>query len=169
MTETGLRAHWRPGASAPGATRSMSSRVKRLSRPALPGRWLRFGGVGALGVGVQLAVLAVLEGAAGLNYAAATFVAVTAALVHNFFWHRAWTWRDRRGHGSALSQFLRFVGVNGLVSLFGNLALMFVLVGAFGLPAVPANVVAIAACGVANYWLGDRVVFGRRAEAAARG
>lgn len=164
MTEAGLGARWRPGASAPGSTRSPSLGVKRLSRPPLPGRWLRFGGVGALGVGVQLGVLALLESAAGLNYAAATFMAVAAALVHNFFWHRAWTWRDRRGHGSALSQFVRFVGANGLVSLFGNVALMFVLVGACGLPAVPANLIAIATCGVANYWLGDRVVFGVEAR-----
>jgi putative flippase GtrA len=121
---------------------------------------LRFGGVGALGIGVQLAVLALLEGPAGLDYISATFVAVMAALVHNFFWHRAWTWRDRRGGGSALSQFFRFAVANGLVSLLGNVALMFVLVGVFGLPAVPANLIAIAACGVANYWLGDRVVFG---------
>jgi putative flippase GtrA len=36
---------------------------------------------------------------------------------------------------------------------------MTLLVGGAGLPPVPANLVAIVVCSVANYWLADRVVF----------
>ena len=58
-------------------------------------RWLAFNGVGALGVIVQLAVLALLVHGASVHYLVATAIAVEAAVLHNFAWHQRWTWRDR--------------------------------------------------------------------------
>jgi len=48
-------------------------------------RWLKFNAVGALGVGVQLGTLAALTNGVGLDYLAATALAVEAAVLHNFF------------------------------------------------------------------------------------
>jgi putative flippase GtrA len=64
---------------------------------------------------------------------------------------------------SRLGAFARFVGANGVVSLVGSVLLMPVLIGTAGLTAIPANLVAIVACGLANFWLGDRLCFGANA------
>ena len=62
-------------------------------------RWIRFNGVGALGSGLQLALVAVLVRAAGVHYLWATAAGIEAAVLHNFCWHECWTWADRRtGH-----------------------------------------------------------------------
>ena len=131
--------------------------------PVTPPFWMtfaRFNIVGALGIGVQLAALASLVGPAGVPYLPATVIAVSAALLHNFVWHLRWTWRARSGtRGRVGRMFGRFVLANGAVSLGGNVVVMTLATGLAGLPAVPANVVAIAVSGIVNYWLADRLVF----------
>jgi putative flippase GtrA len=123
-------------------------------------RLLRFWLVGLGGIAAQMATLYGLATVVGVHYAAATMVAVGVALVHNFLWHRAWTWMDR-DLVAPLRAFARFVAANGLISIVGNVGLMWVLVGLSGMAAVPANAIAIGVCGVANFWAADRVVFGR--------
>ena len=59
-------------------------------------RFLRFNVVSAIGIGVQLGAAAVLVGAVGLNYLVGSALAIELAVLHNFFWHERWTWRDRR-------------------------------------------------------------------------
>ena len=126
-------------------------------------RFLAFNSVGAAGVVVQIAGIALLVEWAGVDYQAATVAGVAAALVHNFAWHRVWTWADRRATGtSLLPAFGRFLMANGLVSLVGNVIAIRWLVGAAGLPLLPASGLSIAACGVVNYWLADRHVFAAR-------
>lgn len=131
-------------------------------RVALIGRWLVFNGVGILGAGLQLAVIAALVNGAGLHYAPATVIAVEAAVLHNFAWHRHWTWRDRPGAGAGLAArraLVRFHLSNGLVSIVGNLLVMAVLAGSLGVAPVVANAVAIVVCSLLNFGLGDRWVF----------
>lgn len=123
-------------------------------------RFVRFNVVSAAGVVVQLATIAVLVHLAGADYLMATAAGVAVAVAHNFAWHARWTWRDRTASTTGVAAtFARFALANGAVSLVGNLILMAALVGAVGLPPVPANALAIAACGVVNFELGDRVVF----------
>lgn len=126
-------------------------------------RLVSFNAVGALGIGVQMAVLWALTGPAGLHYLPATALAVVAAVVHNFVWHRVWTWRDRPQRAWPV-QLAAFALANGAVSFAGNLVLMAALVGLAGLAPVPANAFAIAACGLLNFWLADRIVFYRRVQ-----
>jgi dolichol-phosphate mannosyltransferase len=125
-------------------------------------RFLRFKVVGAIGIAVQLAVLELLR-RIGVDYMPATIVAVEAAILHNFVWHERYTWRDRGSvsRWESLARLLRFHLANGAVSLAGNAAMMRWLVGEMGVPVLPANVAAIAACGVVNFVLGDRLVFTR--------
>ncbi len=120
-------------------------------------RWLKFNAVGVMGAGVQLAVLAVLT-RLGMHYMPATALAVESALLHNYAWHRNWTWRDREPH-EFRGSFLRFHLANGLVSIVANLVWMQILTGWVGIPPVPANAIAIVATSVINYLLGDRWVF----------
>lgn len=109
---------------------------------------------------MQFVVLTGLTGGPGLDYRLATALAVAAAVVHNFAWHRGWTWADRAPGRPTAVLFSQFALANGLVSLAGNVAGMWLLVGGAGMPVLPANAVVIAFCGLANYWLADRVVFG---------
>jgi len=132
-------------------------------------RFLRFNAVGVIGFAVQLAVLAMLL-RADLHYLAATALAVEAAVLHNFAWHERWTWKDRAADGRGrLAGLLRFHALNGAVSLVGNVLLMRLFVGTFGLPAIPANLLAVLACSALNYFGSDRVVFrtGRKSPVEA--
>ncbi len=124
-------------------------------------RWLSFNGVGAMGVAVQLTVLAVLVKLAGVHYLAATAIAVETAVLHNFVWHQRWTWRDRPA-GSARRTALRlarFHLLNGAVSMVGNLGVMTILAGTLGIDPIAANVVAIATCSIVNFLASEVLVF----------
>jgi putative flippase GtrA len=122
-------------------------------------RFLRFNGVGAVGFGLQLGVLAVLL-RLGVHYLAATAIAVELTILHNFWWHERWTWRDRPAAGRVRAHRLwRFHAANGLVSLAGNLVLMRLLVGMLGMPALPANLLSVLACALVNFTASDRIVF----------
>jgi putative flippase GtrA len=123
-------------------------------------RFLKFNGVGALGIGVQLAVVSALVGWWRVGAAVATAAGVSAAVVQNFIWHFLWTWGDRRGSGvSAFAAFARFAAANGAVSLVGNTTIVWALVSWTPMGGVIANIVAIAVCGLVNYSVTDRVVF----------
>jgi putative flippase GtrA len=121
-------------------------------------RAVRFAAIGALGVALQLAVLHVLASILGVPYIVATAVAVVSAVIHNFAWHRRWTWRDRPDDRVSKA-FVRFALANGAVSLVGNIMAMALLVGVISLPIVAANAIAIGVCGILNYHLADRFVF----------
>ena len=124
-------------------------------------RWTIFNAVGALGIGVQLAVLALLVKGVGVGYLWATAAAVEAAVLHNFAWHQRWTWRDRPARSVRIvaRRLAAFHLANGLVSIAGNLLLMAWLAGTLRLDPVLANVLAVAACSMVNFAAGTRLVF----------
>ena len=130
-------------------------------------RSIRFNLVGAMGMAVQLTALALLNHLTGGHYLFASALAVEFAVVHNFVWHRRFTWPDRRGTSAMAGQFVRFHLANGMVSLVGNVALMRVLVGEAHLPLLVANSIAILSCSIVNFCLGDLWAFAARRPAAA--
>ena len=124
--------------------------------------WIKFNVVGALGFALQSGALILLSHAAPqFSYLAATAAAVELAVLHNFAWHQLWTWRDRPSAtlGETLFRLFKFNLSNGLLSILGNLFLMSILVGRFGLPVSPANLISVAACSLGNFILADRVAF----------
>jgi len=121
-------------------------------------RWLKFNAVGAGGIVVQLAVLALLKTGLRLDYLVATALAVEAAVIHNFFWHERFTWADRRG-ASSWARFFRFNLTTGLFSILGNVLVMKVLVGGARLNYFFANILTIATCSILNFVVSDRFVF----------
>jgi putative flippase GtrA len=139
-----------------------------MKDPALFDRWVKFNGVGMIGVGVQLAVLGALVRGLGVHYLLATAVAVEAAVLHNFLWHGRWTWRDRpaSGPGSLLRRAAEFHLLNGAISMAGNLGLMRVLTGSMHLDPIASNIVAVIVCSLANFAASEWVVFRRTATAA---
>ncbi len=124
-------------------------------------RWLKFNAVGVIGIGVQLAALAIFRSELKLDYLLATGLAVEIAVIHNFLWHERFTWSDRPPARPAQSLFrlAKFNASNGAVSLAGNLVLMRLLVGEFNLNYLASNVIAIVSCSLANFLLSDRFVF----------
>jgi putative flippase GtrA len=124
-------------------------------------RWLVFNGVGVLGVGVQLGTLGLLVHGADVHYLAATAIAVETAVLHNFAWHQRWTWQDRQSLSTraTVARLVRFHLLNGTVSLVGNLAVMAVLGGGFGMDPVPANLIAVVACSALNFLASEALVF----------
>jgi putative flippase GtrA len=132
---------------------------KQLSRITL--RWLKFNAVGALGIGVQLAVLLALKSGFHLNYLLATALAVEAAVVHNFLWHERYTWADRVRPSWRKSplRLLRFNLSTGGISIAGNLGLMKVLAGLDHMNYVAANAIAIALCSLVNFLVSNEYVF----------
>jgi dolichol-phosphate mannosyltransferase len=129
-------------------------------------RWLKFNAAGFLGVGLQLGILHGLTRFAGLNYMLATLVAVEAAILHNFLWHERYTWRvrTRLDPRSSLRRLAYFNSSNGAVSLIGNVLLMRVLAGWFGMPVLAANLCAIAACSTINFVIAEWFVFAAKPQ-----
>lgn len=121
-------------------------------------RWFKFNAVGAMGIFVQLAVLATLRSGLGWNLLLSTAFAVEVTIIHNFLWHERFTWSDRFTE-SRLGRLAAFNFSNGAISLLGNLGIMKLLAGVFGLNYFVANIIAIAICSLLNFTVGDRFVF----------
>ena len=133
-------------------------------------RLLKFNFVGGIGIVVQLAVLTFLRSALRLDYLLATGLAVETAVIHNFLWHERFTWRDRPAAHTlqSLLRFAKFNATNGAVSLVGNVLIMRALVGGLQMNYVLANLIAVTACSLMNFILGDRFVFDLPVSAGVR-
>jgi putative flippase GtrA len=128
-------------------------------------RWGKFNLVGAAGVVVQLAALAFFNRVVPGHYLCATVAAIELTLLHNFAWHARYTWSDRLNGSAIFVQLLRFHLSNGVVSLLGNLVLMWILVQEARVPLLVSNAVAILCCSMLNFVVADRWAFARQAEA----
>ena len=125
--------------------------------------WLKFNAVGAIGIVVQLAALAILKTLLRVEYLPATALAVEIAVLHNFIWHDRWTWAERaRAKGPARFPWVRLMRFNlstGAVSIAANLLFMRLLVGRLHVQYLVANLLGIAAASLANFLLSDLFVF----------
>ncbi len=131
-----------------------------ISIKTTPRRFAVFNVVGVVGFGVQILALWLLVRVGHLPYLVATVIAVETAILHNFICHWCWTWSDRvGGRAEFLVRLVRFNATNGAVSLVVNVALMALLQGVLGVHYLLANLVGVACSSVANFILGDRVVF----------
>ena len=123
-------------------------------------RWLKFNAVGGIGIGVQLAALAVFAKLLKLDYLLATGLAVECAVLHNYLWHEHWTWKDRTHARSGMfGRLIRFNLTTGMMSILANLIAMRILVGNFHLPLLLGNLLSIAIVSIANFFLSDLFVF----------
>jgi putative flippase GtrA len=122
---------------------------------------MKFNLVGAMGMVVQVTMLASLTTIAHLQYLLATAIAVECTVLHNFAWHERFTWVDRssRNQRALARRLLHFNFTTGAVSIGGNLLLMRLLVGVAHAPLLLANVASVATCSVVNYLINDRWVF----------
>jgi len=131
-------------------------------------RWVKFNIVGGIGIGVQLAALAIFRSWLKLDYLLATGLAVEIAVIHNFLWHERFTWADRASSLpiQALRRLVKFNASNGVISIAGNVLLMQMLVGERKFNYVLSNLFAIVLCSLVNFFLGDLFVFEVEQKAA---
>ena len=124
-------------------------------------RCMKFYAVGAMGMAVHLTLLALFVRVLQMHYQWATVFAVEAAVVHNFLWHRRWTWSDRPVDGAAATaaRLVRFNLTNGLVSVLGNLFFMHLFAGLLRFDPIVASLLSIPPCALVNFLVSDRWVF----------
>jgi len=128
-------------------------------------RFLKFNAVGTLNLAVKLGLLAVLRELARLDYLVATTLAVEATILHGFFWHHFWTWRDRHEGVTprvTLQRLVHYNLVTGTLAVAVNLVVMRFLVGVLGLHYLPAAVAATPTAGLIGFFLSDTWIFTRR-------
>ena len=132
------------GYARPVARPTAAGTVAARARRALthPQNWielLKFAVVGATGYVINLGVYVGLLKGADLHYLPAAACSFVVVVTNNYFWHRHWTFRHRRGH--LYYQGMRFLAVS-LVALGFNLALLRGLVG-LGLGKIVGQAIAI--------------------------
>lgn len=122
-------------------------------RPASWLQLLKFGVVGGSGYLINLAVFALLAGAAGLHHIAAAVGAFCVALGNNFLWNRHWTFEPGDGHAGF--QAARFIAVS-LAALAINLLVLEALVSGTSLGDLTAQAIAVAVAMPFNF-LGNKL------------
>jgi putative flippase GtrA len=141
-------------------------RTFRWTSEARPGRDtvvrpLRYLAVATLGAGVQAIVVAAAA-AAGMPPVTATLLGIEAAILHNFAWHDRWTWQDRPRREPRALRLARYNGAMATTSLALGGAVSWVVFEWAGGGLVIANVAAVAAGAIANYYASDRLIFRKR-------
>ncbi len=131
----------------------------RLRLAPLPfGRFLRFGVVGASGVVIDMGLLFLLSDPSMLGWGLtrSKLIASEAAIVNNFLWNDAWTFRDLAAPQRRGVQKLRRFGSFQLICGIGlalNTVLLNLQFNLLHMNRYAANAVAIAAVTAWNYWL----------------
>lgn len=118
--------------------------------------------VGVLGLLWKLMVMILFQEVLKIGYLLSTVCAVETVLLHNFFWHQHWTWKDRLEElalNRMLLRLMRYHLCTGLTAMAANLGMMRVLVGSLGLHYLPALLLSTGFAGALNFLLAARVVF----------
>jgi putative flippase GtrA len=121
-------------------------------------RWLKFNTVGIGGAAVQLCALWMLSHFTSIPYIFAVALAVEIAILHNFVWHEAWTWRGKPVE-DRWWRLLRFHVGNGFLSIVSNILLTYLYKEIVGLPLVAANFAGIVTAALLNFWVAQAWVF----------
>jgi putative flippase GtrA len=122
--------------------------------------FLRFNAVGILGAVVQLGALRLATRCLGIQYVAATLLAVEIAVLHNFVWHELWTWRELPWRGWP-ARLIRFELGNGVTSMISNGLLTVFFHEVVGLPVLAGNLAAMVVTGLVNFGVARYWVFQR--------
>lgn len=121
-------------------------------------RFFRFGIVGFSGVFVDMVLLYLLSDPStlGLPLTRSKIIASELAIINNFLWNDLWTFRDISSHQPGKRQRLKRLVKFNIICLGGlilNVLLLNLFFNAFGINRYLANLLAIAAVTVWNFWL----------------
>lgn len=131
----------------------------RHSAAALPlRRFIRFGLVGLSGVFVDMVMLYLLSDPSMLGWklTRSKIVASELAILNNFLWNDRWTFSDISQHQTGWSKRLKRLLKFNLVCLAGlvlNVLILNALFNVFGINRYLANLIAIAAVTLWNFWV----------------
>ena len=120
------------------------------------GMFLRFGIVGFSGVFVNMGVLYVLRDILNWELTRSLIIAAEFAIINNFLWNDLWTFGDiskqQPGSRQRLKRLLKFNTIC-LMGLILNVLLVNLLFNIFGMNEYLANLIAIAAVTLWNFWI----------------
>ncbi len=141
--------------------------VRAMARRLGPSpRFLKFGLVGLVGVGVNLGLLFVLTAWAHFFYLISAAMAVEASILGNFLLNYLWTWGDRRG--SALHCMVRFHSVS-LVGFVINLGVLAALTQGTHLQYLLSDFLGVGLTTVWNFYANDLWTFHAGGAPGAQG
>ena len=145
----------------------MINRLPARLQPMARWRFIKFGGVGASGTVINIAVLfacqeflllQITDFHSRLNYSIA--IAITLATISNFYFNRRLTWRDRQYEASpgVMVLFFKYVAAAGV-----SIAIQSVMTKSLSLYLhyILANLVAIGVSSIFNFVANDRLTFRR--------
>jgi dolichol-phosphate mannosyltransferase len=120
------------------------------------GKFLRFGIVGFSGVFVNMAVLYVLRNSLHWELTRSLIFAAELAIMSNFLWNDLWTFGDiskrQPGNRQRFKRLLKFNTIC-LMGLILNVLLVNVMFNVFGMNEYLANLIAIVAVTLWNFWI----------------
>lgn len=120
------------------------------------GKFLRFGVVGFSGVFVNMGVLYLLRNILDLELTRSLIVSAEMAIISNFLWNDLWTFGDiskrQPGNRQRLKRLLKFNTIC-LMGLILNVLLVNLMFNVFGMNEYLANLIAIAAVTLWNFWI----------------
>jgi putative flippase GtrA len=122
----------------------------------LSSRFIAFGLVGGLCLGLNTLVLWALTSGLGVHYLVSTVVAFSAITPLGFLLNKVLTFRTRREYAPV--ELPRYVLAMG-ASFFANIALMYLLVSVLGLWYLPASLLVAMTLLVVNFLTSDRWSF----------
>ncbi|MEG3846137.1 glycosyltransferase [Microcoleus sp. herbarium19] len=124
------------------------------------GKFFRFGVVGFSGVFVNMGVLYVLRNSLNWELTRSLIVAAELAIISNFLWNDVWTFGDiskrQPGKRQRFKRLLKF-NVICLMGLIMNVLLVNLLFNVFGMNEYLANLIAIAAVTLWNFWINTKL------------
>lgn len=122
------------------------------------GRFIRFGLVGLSGVFVDMTILYLLSDPSTLGWGLtrSKVIAAELAIINNFFWNDRWTFGDisksQQTQRKRLKRFLKF-NIICFLGLVFNVLLLNLLFNTLGVNRYLANLIAIAATTLWNFWI----------------
>ncbi|WP_293149446.1 MULTISPECIES: glycosyltransferase [unclassified Microcoleus] len=120
------------------------------------GKFLRFGIVGFSGVFVNMGVLYVLRNSLHLELTRSLIIAAELAIISNFLWNDLWTFGDiskrQPGNRQRFKRLLKFNTIC-LMGLILNVLLVNLMFNVFGMNEYLANLIAIVAVTLWNFWI----------------
>jgi dolichol-phosphate mannosyltransferase len=121
------------------------------------GPMARFAGVGAIGFGVNLAIMAVLLGL-DVHYLAASVLATQVAIVSNFVMQERFVFRHRRHRTVKWRRFAMSAGYNNIDTL-ARIPLLILAVSGLGMGPLLAQALTLALSFFARFYFTSKVVY----------
>jgi dolichol-phosphate mannosyltransferase len=114
-----------------------------------------------LGMFVNTGYLYLFKGVLGIRIIPASLMAIEIAIIHNFIWFRHWAWKDRQQkyHQPFFKQLFKYNIATGLVDLFSNVTILWVLSTFFHVHYLLANICGMIAGPFIKFWLNDKFIF----------